>query len=168
MYEQIDYWLGDTMVMILMILAVLGMFMAIGALKNFRENLTATFTYGTLSLFFWTVHFVWLANAPQDSILYYATDMGAAKWLVFIFAPALVAVFLTSGAYWYAKKGTKESLPRMFFGLTLLLLLFMIGVDWTVEIRGLLTFFWCTFLLATEFPYIDEKPTLVYQVRRML
>jgi len=168
MYEQIGYWLGDIMVMILIILAVLGMFMAVGALRAFRTNFTATFIYGTLSLFFWTVHFVWLANVPDVSILYYCVDMSAAKWLVFIFAPALVALFLTSGAYWYAKEGMGEALPRLFFGLTLLCLLYMLGVDWPLEFRGLLTFFWATFLLATEFPYSNEKPTFVYQVRRLL
>jgi len=168
MYEQIDYWLGDIMVMILIILAVLGMFMTVGALRAFRTNLTAVFIYGTLSLFFWTLHFVWLANAPDDSILYYYANMSAAKWLVFIFAPALVILFLTSGAYWYAKVGMAEALPRLFFGLTLLCLLYMLGVDWPLEYRGLLSFFWAAFLLATEFPYLNEKPTFVYQVRRLL
>ncbi len=168
MYEQIYYWLGDIMVVILMILAALGMFMAVGAVRTFRTNLTATFIYGTLSLFFWTLHFVWLANVSDESILYYCVDMSAAKWLVFIFAPALVALFLTSGAYWYAKEGMGEALPRLFFGLTLLCLLYMLGVDWSVQFKGLLSFFWGTFLFATEFPYLNEKPTFVYQVRRLL
>jgi len=168
MSEQINYWLGDIMVVILMILAALGMFMAVGAVRTFRTNLTATFIYGTLSLFFWTLHFVWLANAPDESILYYFVDMSAATWLVFIFAPALVAVFLASGAYWYAKEGMREALPRLFFGLTLLCLLYMLGVDWSVQFKGLLSFFWVTFLFATEFPYLNEKPTFVYQVRRLL
>ena len=168
MYEQIGYWLGDIMVMILIMLAVLGMYMTVGALRAFRTNLTAAFIYGTLSLFFWTLHFVWLANASDESILYYCVDMCAAKWLVFIFAPALVTLFLTSGAYWYAKEGLVEALPRLFFGLTLLLLLYMLGVDWPLEFRGLLSFFWAAFLFATEFPYLEEKPTFVYQVRRLL
>ncbi|MCH9024920.1 MAG: hypothetical protein IH931_06260, partial [candidate division Zixibacteria bacterium] len=154
--------------MILIILAVLGLFMMVGALRAFRTNLPASFIYATLSLFFWTVHFVWLANVPDASILYYYTNMSAAKWLVFIFAPALVALFLTSGAYWYAKEGVLEALPRLFFGLTLLCLLYMLGVDWPLEFRGLLSFFWAAFLMATEFPYLDEKPTFVYQVRRLL
>ncbi len=97
MYEQIDYWLGDTMVLILIFLAALGMLMAVSAVRTFRTNLTATFINGTLSLFLWTVHFVWLANAPQESILYYCVEMNAAKWLVFILAPAMIAVFLTLG-----------------------------------------------------------------------
>jgi len=168
MYEQIGYWLGDIMVMILIILAVLGLFMMVGALRSFRTNLTAAFIYGTFSLFFWTLHFVWLANAPDDSILYYFANMSAAKWLVFIFAPALVALFLTSGAYWYAKEGMLEALPRLFFGLTLLCLLYMLGVDWPLEFRGLLSFTWAVLLLATEFPYLDKKPNFVYQVRRLL
>jgi len=168
MYEQIDYWLGDMMVMILIMLAVLGMFMAVGALRAFRTNLTAAFIYATLSLFCWTLHFVWLVNAPDESILFYLVDMSAARWLVFIFAPALVILFLTSGAYWYAKEGMVEALPRLFFGLTLLLLLYMLGVDWPLEFRGLLSFFWAAFLLATEFPYSDKKPIFVYQVRRLL
>ena len=168
MYEQIGYWLGDMMVMILIMLAVLGMFMTVGALRTFRTNLTAAFIYATLSLFCWTLHFVWLVNTPDGSILYYFADMSAAKWLVFIFAPALVILFLTSGAYWYAKEGLVEALPRLFFGLTLLLLLYMLGVDWPLEFRGLLSFFWAAFLLATEFPYSDNKPIFVYQVRRLL
>ena len=168
MYEQIGYWLGDMMVMILIMLAVLGMFMTVGALRTFRTNLTAAFIYATLSLFCWTLHFVWLVNTPDGSILYYFADMSAAKWLVFIFAPALVILFLTSGAYWYAKEGMVEALPRLFFGLTLLLLLYMLGVDWPLELRGLLSFFWAAFLFATEFPYLDKKPTFVYQVRRLL
>ncbi|MCH8027051.1 MAG: hypothetical protein IID63_02895, partial [candidate division Zixibacteria bacterium] len=149
-------------------LAVLGMFMTVGALRTFRTNLTAAFIYATLSLFCWTLHFVWLVNTPDGSILYYFADMSAAKWLVFIFAPALVILFLTSGAYWYAKEGMVEALPRLFFGLTLLLLLYMLGVDWPLEFRGLLSFFWAAFLFATEFPYLDKKPTFVYQVRRLL
>ena len=168
MYEQISYWLGDMMVMILIMLAVLGMFMTVGALRTFRTNLTAAFIYATLSLFCWTLHFVWLVNAPDGSILYYFTDMSAARWLVFIFAPALVILFLTSGAYWYAKEGLVEALPRLFFGLTLLLLLYMLGIDWPLELRGLLSLFWAAFLFASEFPYSDKKPTFVYQVRRML
>lgn len=168
MTENIGYWLGDTMVIVLISMAALGLITGIASLKSFKKNSVEALAYFTLSAFFWALHLVWVFYAPPDSILFCCITINFWNWLVFLFTPALVIVFVLDSMYWFVKSGGWPALIRLFFGVTLPCLVYMVGQEWSVVIKGSLSVLWVYFLFRVEFPPKPKKPAFVFVTRRLL
>jgi hypothetical protein len=167
MMHTIDYWLGDTMVIVLVAVAAMGISTAIAFLKGIKKQTTEALIYFTLSAFLWTLHMIWIFYAPPESILFHhVPDFW--QWLVFMFSPALIIVFLIHAAYWYAKSGGWPALIRTFCAVTLAGLLFMFGQDWSISLKGALTMIWVVFLWRVEFPRKHKRPAFIFVTRRLL
>ncbi len=167
MTHNIDYWLGDAMVMLLVALAVVGIMTGISFFRNLKKKSVEALINFTLSAFFWSLHFIWIFYAPPTSILFSASP-NFWQWLVFLFSPALVIVFLVYAMYWYAKSGGWPALIRIFFGVTLGYLLYMLGQNWSEPFKGILTLLWVFFLWQVEFPAKPKRPTFAFVTRRLL
>ena len=168
MTQNIEYWLGDTMVIVLITLATLGLMAAIASLKSFKKNSVESIIYFTLSAFFWTLHLIWIIYAPPESILFCCVSIDIWYWLVYLFSPALAIVFIIYSMYWFAKSGGWPALLRIFFGVTLPCFLYMVGQDWSIVIKGMLSVTWFYFLLRVEFPPKPKKPQFFFVTRRLL
>ncbi|MGH8014655.1 MAG: hypothetical protein ACREBV_00505 [Candidatus Zixiibacteriota bacterium] len=167
MEHNIDYWLGDTMVLVLIAVAVVGISTSLACLRNLKKSNFDALIYFTLSTFFWALHMIWINYAPPESILF-NTTLSLWQWLVYLFSPALIVVFLLHAAYWYAKTGGWPALVRVFCAVTLGCLLYMIGQNWTMEIKGFLALLWVFFLWRVEFPRKAKRPAFIFVTRRLL
>jgi hypothetical protein len=167
MTQTIGYWLGDTMAIVLIAVAALGIMATITSFKRLKKNSGEAMVFFTLSAFLWALHCIWISYAPPESILFHAS-IGFWQWLVFLLAPALALVFLIHAAYWYAKFGSRPALIRIFLGLTLVCLLFMLGQDWSMHLKGTLTLFWIFFMWRVEFPPKPKRAPFIFVTRRLL
>ena len=167
MTQTIGYWLGDTMTIVLIILAALGIITSVSFFKNFKKKPGEAMVYFTLSVFLWALHSIWISYAPPESILFHSS-IGFWQWLAYMISPALVMVFLINAAYLYAKIGSWPALVRIFFGLTLVCLLHMLGQNWSVYFKGALTLLWVIFMWRLEFPSKRKRTPFIYVARRAL
>jgi hypothetical protein len=167
MTHTIDYWLGDTMVMVLVAVGALGISTALGFFRNLKKKKTESFLFFTLSAFLWVLHLIWIFYAPPESILFHnVPDFW--QWLVYMFSPALVTVFLVHAAYWYAKTGGWPALVRIFCGVTLAWILYMLGQDWSISFKAVISIVWIFFLWKVEFPRKPRRASFIYVTRRLL
>lgn len=167
MIDNINYWLGDAMVILLVAVAAMGILLAVSCLKKLKKNSGEAFIYFTLSVFLWTLHWIWAVYPPPSSILFHA-PLDFWEWLVYLFAPALVLVFLIHAAYWYAISGGWPALIRIFLGLSLACLLYMLGQNWPIYIKGALPILWVYFLWRLEFSVSMKRKHLMIVSRRLI
>lgn len=167
MTHNIDYWLHDTMVIVLIVVAAMGIMTGISFFKRFKKNSLEAMIYFTLSTFLWTLHWIWISFAPPESILF-NHSIGFWQWLVYLFSPALVIVFLVYSMYWYAKSGGWPATVRIFFAVTLAFLIFMVGQGWSEPLKGSLSLIWVFFLWRVEFPSKPKRPAFIFVNRRLL
>ncbi len=167
MTHNIDYWLGDTMVIVLIAVAAMGIMATVTFFKKFKKNSGEAMVYFTLSAFLWALHCIWISYAPPESILFHSS-LGFWQWLVYLFSPAIVIVFLAHAAYWYARSGGWPALIRIFLGLTLACLLYMLGQDWPIHVKGALSLLWVIFMWRLEFPPKPKRPPFIFVTRRLL
>jgi hypothetical protein len=64
------------------------------------------------------------------------------QWLIAFFAPALITLYLLFGFFNMLMSKVKLGLVKIFFGLTLLCYLFMLGGNWPLDVRGIITLIW--------------------------
>lgn len=168
MTQNIEFWMEDTMVLVLVAMAVLGLISAIASFRNFKKNSFVSVIYFTLSMFFWGLHLIWIFYIPPESILYCCISLNFWNWAVFILAPALITVFLLDGMYWFAKEGGKPALFRFFFAVTLTYFLYFIGQDWSLSTRAFFSLVWLFFLVEVEFPQKPKQYATFHLPRRIL
>lgn len=167
MTHNIDYWLGDSMVIVLVAVAAMGILTGISFFRSLKKKSLEAMIYFTLSTFLWALHWIWMSFAPPESILF-NHSVGFWQWLVYLFSPALIIVFLVYSMYWYAKSGGWPAMVRIFFGVTLACLLYMLGHNWSDALKGILSLIWVFFLWRVEFPSKPKRPAFLYVTRRLL
>ena len=100
--------------------------------------------YLTIALFFVSAHLLLLFNIPIDNSLSYITSqLNIWIWLIIILAPALIFLFVSFGLVNFLFNNSRLGLVKIFFGLTLLCYLFMLGSSWPVDLKGIITFLFC-------------------------
>ena len=167
MTHNMEYWLRDPMVMVIIVAAAMGIIATVAFFKRFKKNSGEAMVYFTLAAFLWALHFIWISYAPPESILFHSS-IGFWQWLVYLLSPALVIVFLSHAAYWFAKSGGWPALIRIFLGLTLVCLLYMLGQDWPIHLKGTLTLLWAFFMWRVEFPSKPKRAPFIFVTRRLL
>ncbi len=167
MTQNIGYWLQDTMTTVLITIAALGIIVTVSFFKNIKKKPAEAMVYFTLSVFLWALHGIWISYAPPESILFHSS-IGFWQWLVYLLAPALVLAFLIHAAYWYAKFGSWPALVRIFLGLTLICLLYMLGEAWPIHLKGTLTMLWVFFMWRLEFPPKTKRTPVIYVAKRVI
>jgi multisubunit Na+/H+ antiporter MnhB subunit len=109
-------------------------------LRDLRREESQGLLYVILGLFFLFIHGYMLWNLPEEAMPLY--DVGIWQWLVKYFAPALIALYLIFGVLSLFKERVRAGLVRIFFGLTLICYLFMIGPNWPLDVQGILVLIW--------------------------
>lgn len=101
-----------------------------------------------IALFLMLAHAVLLDNLISTTKVLGSLDSWA--WLVSLLAPALVALFLGRGLFNFARYEGHEGLVKLFFGLSLFCLVFMLGSHWPMDVRAILTVTWVAVLFKVE------------------
>ena len=129
----------------------LALFFLIVGFREIRDEQPEGYLYLTLSLFFLGIHAFFLTNLPNDGLWEGSfPQFGFWTWLVLLLAPALITLFLLRGVFGFFAARSREGLVKVFFGLTLLCYLYMVGQSWPIDVKGILTIIWLTMLFKTE------------------
>jgi hypothetical protein len=130
------------------------LFFCMVGIRELADDRHEGLLYVVLGLFFMAAHFYLLTNLPA----YQQTGVGTVEnlmkvwnWLVMIFAPALIGLFLLIGLYNFVITQVKIGLTKMFFGLSLTAFLYWLGAEWAMDIRGILTVVWTLIWFDVEF-----------------
>ena len=90
------------------------------------------------AVFFAAAHAYYLLNIPTGSpFAMSAGELNLWSWLTVLFAPALIALFVLVGLVNFLTNHPRLGLVKLFFGLTLLCFLYMLGPDWPQDVRGI-------------------------------
>lgn len=104
-----------------------------------------------ISFFCLVTHYFLLMNLSiTDPFSFVIVGLTLWRWLVLLLAPALIILFLFSGTVHFFKTRMHTGLVNLYFGLSLLCLLYMLGNNWSVEFKGLITLIFCFILFEVE------------------
>ena len=118
-------------------------FMMVGFRELRQQNLEGLL-YLTISLFFIVIHLYFIFNLPIDSSFYpQIADIDIWDWCFLISAPSLIILFLLLGLYNLMIADFRTAMIKIFFGLTLVCYLYMLGTSWPTDVKAILTLLWC-------------------------
>jgi hypothetical protein len=109
-------------------------------LRELRHEDFFGLLYILIGIFFLSVHGYLLWNLPQDATP--SGNIGFWQWLIQFLAPALIVLYLVFGAFSLMMARFRTAIIKLFFGLTLICYLFMLGPDWPMDVRGILVLIW--------------------------
>lgn len=134
----------------------LALFFVLAGIREIRTECSEGYLYLTVALFLAVAHAVVLDNALScDPLPPTLAGMNLWLWLVLLVAPALIALFVLRAAVSFFTLDAREGLVKLFFGLTLLCYLYLVGTEWPTDVRGLLTIVWIGFFFKTEMAVTD-------------
>lgn len=96
--------------------------------------------YAALTVFFGAVHGVLMANSSWCETLGSASNLEVFwNWLAAYLAPSVIGLFCAFGVFWLLTTHVRAGLTKLFFGLTLVCYLYMLGPSWPLDVKGILT-----------------------------
>jgi hypothetical protein len=117
-------------------------FLGVG-LREIKSGVVEGLLYLSMSIFFVASHFLYLANIPDSSrFAAMVADLNLWEWVTTMFVPALIAMFLARSICDLARLQHRPALTRMFFGLTLLCFIYMIGAAWPEDAKATVAAFY--------------------------
>ncbi|MDH3891426.1 MAG: hypothetical protein OEV49_10110 [candidate division Zixibacteria bacterium] len=118
------------------------LFLGIG-LREIRSGLLEGLLYLGVAAFFAASHFYYLWNIPEGS-RFAATvaHLDLWDWVTIMFVPALITMFLARSLVDLVKLQRRPALTRMFFGLTLLCFVYMVGATWPTDAKAIVAVFY--------------------------
>jgi len=121
-------------------LVAAALFFAMAGLRELQSIALEGLLYLALAFFFIIVHLYLLSNLPPGGILgLLVAKMNLWTWLTLLYAPSLILMFIVMGCFAFATEKYSPGLVRIFFGLTLLCYLYMVGSSWPADVKGILT-----------------------------
>lgn len=137
----------------LQVVALLGaalFFLTVGLLE-LRGERPEGFLYLALALFFVTAHTACLINLPAHlEAVGISVEFTLWTWLALLLAPGLIAIFVLRSLFDFVFSRSQEGLLKLFFGLTLLCFLYMLGAEWPMDVRGIMTLVWLSMFFKLE------------------
>ncbi len=120
-------------------LVAAALFFAMAGLRELQSRVLEGLLYLFLSLFLVTVHACLLANLPPDGRLgLMIARMNLWTWLTLLYAPGLIALFLVRSVVSFFTEQYRPGLVKLYFGLTLICFLYMVGSSWPVDMKAIL------------------------------
>lgn len=138
--ETINYLLANSNYYFLTGLMAMTLFFAITGLKDLSLKLQEGLLYVAMAILFFSYHLYLLFNIQGNgSIANINSEIDIWVWLAALVSPALIALFLLSGVVSFLKSLYHSGLVKIFFGLTLLCYIYMLGQGWAADIKGIMT-----------------------------
>jgi len=131
------------------------LFFGVVGIRELRHGFSEGYLFLTLATFFAVGHAAVVANGIDQGMLPGLGHLNVWTWLVGLFAPVLVALFCLRGLTCLAFLERRDGLIKIFFGLTLLCYLYMLGSGWPIDVRAIIALIWLGFLLKTELAVAD-------------
>ena len=138
--ESINYLLANSNYYFLTGLIATALFFAMAGLKDLSRQLQEGLLYVAMAVLFFSYHLYLLYNIPVNSTIANINgDINFWVWLAALVSPALIALFLLSGVVSFLRSLYHSGLVKIFFGLTLLCYIYMLGQGWAADIKGIMT-----------------------------
>jgi len=139
-----DIMLSDSSFFLLIGLLATGLFFLMVAIRDLMSDYYDGLMYVPLALFFITAHGFYLWYFPIDSpSSMFLADLGFWTWLGYCLAPALALLFILLGLFAVVRINLMTGMVKLFFGLTLVCFLFMLGSNWAADWKGIITLLYC-------------------------
>lgn len=117
------------------------LFFFMAGIRELKQNCMEGLLYLTIALFFAAAHVVYLFQIPLDSTTaYYFHTMNLWSWIVILLAPAMIVLFILFGLFAFCLDQIRNGLVKIFFGMTLLCYLYMLGPEWSADVKGIIAF----------------------------
>ena len=127
------------------------LFFAMVGIRELKDNQMQGFLFIVLSLFFACIHLFYLLNVPPDSFMAKPfANLGFWGWLAVLFSTALIGLYLVIGLLNFIMSHFRAATLKIFFGLTLICYLYIVGSNWPVDVKGILTVIWGWFWFEIE------------------
>lgn len=151
MESSIQHLLTGSYTLQLYGLLAAALFFAMIGIRELRDERLDGLLFLAMAGFFALAHLFYLLQLPVDSPLAGIVSQGEIwKWLAFVLAPVLIFLYLMFGLYSFVRYRFRDGLLKLFFGLTLLCYLYMLGQYWAVDVKGILTLTWTLIWLDVE------------------
>ena len=137
-------FLTDFNYITLVLILSASLFFLMAGIRSIKSASLEGLLYIAVSAFFVIAHIFYLFNLPIDSPLSFVfSNIDLWIWLTVLFAPALIILFISFGIVSFLMDYFRFGLIKIFFGLTLLCYIFMLGHSWAFDIRGIITLLFC-------------------------
>jgi hypothetical protein len=144
MERNIEMMLSSNSAFYLSSLLAAALFFMMVAFREVKREHYEGFMYFPLALFFGAVHAFALCYIPIDSpMATVLAELNVWNWAIYVLAPALIMLFIVLGIFNFLRIDTRTALVKIFFGLTLLCYLFMLGQNWAADTKGIITLLYC-------------------------
>ena len=128
------------------------LFFGMTGYREARGRYVEGLLYIALSIFFVFAHIYCLINESVGNPVGIAiSGLNFWTWLAVIFAPALIALYLVIGLIDFIRSHIQSAMVKLFFGLTLLCFIYMLGHSWPADVKAILTVFYCITWFNVEY-----------------
>lgn len=135
----------------------LALFFFMVGLRDIQGDRPEGYLYLSISLFFFLAHCLYLTNLPESEFTWQQIPgISLWSWLVLLVAPALIALFVLRSMFSFIILHGHIGMVKLFFGLTLFCYLYMVGADWPIDVRAVLTIIWLSFFFKMELGVVEN------------
>lgn len=143
MNESLISIFAHSAVIHLTILVAASLFFLMAGIRSVKEDEPEALLYLSLAFFFFIIHIFYLANFPKDSpIASPLAKWSIWSWMVVLATPALVILYLVLGAVHCMFYRFRQGFYDIFFGGTLACYVYLLGEQWPLDVRAVLTLLW--------------------------
>ena len=127
------------------------LFFLMAGIRELKDYCLEGLLYLTIFFFFGIAHYLFLINLPISSQMSFQfAQITFWQWLIILFAPSLIILFLLIGIFNFFVEQFQAGLIKIYFGLTLLCFLYMLGTSWAPDIKGIITLLFCLIWFEVE------------------
>lgn len=151
MEKSIAQLFADGTVVQLSALLGIAVFFLIIGIREIKQEHPQGFFFLVLMIFFGLAHAVQIATLPESGPLGIPSDgFSFWSWIASLLCPAVIALFILRGMTGFVFSRNKEAMIKLFFGLTLLCFVYLLGASWPTDVKAILTIVWMTVLFRIE------------------
>ncbi len=152
MERTIDLMLSSPSFFLLTGLLATALFFLMVAIRQLMDDCYDGFMYLPLAMFFGAAHGFYLWQLPIDTtISILLADLNVWTWAAYVLAPTLVLLFVILGLFNLVRINVTAAMVKIFFGLTLVCYLFMLGTNWPADVKAIITVIYCLTWFHLEF-----------------
>ncbi|RKX27251.1 MAG: hypothetical protein DRP46_10085 [Candidatus Zixiibacteriota bacterium] len=107
------------------------LFFAMTGIKELKIKRFEGIIYLALSVFFIFAHVLFfISSGAEYQILSYISHLSITGWMVALFAPALIFLYLLFGLFNCVSLRISEGIIKIFIGVAMMTILYSLGVGW--------------------------------------
>lgn len=107
------------------------LFFSMAGVRELKTRRFEGFLYLTLALFFLCAHVIFITSSgSENSLLGYINKISLSGWVIILFAPALITLYLLFGLFNFMRLQFFEGFIKIFAAVAIFVLLYTLGHDW--------------------------------------